>query len=414
MKKQLLIVTIGLLSIASFAQKSELKAAEKALKKGQFKEAKAFIASLESIEASLEPKYIAKYYYLKGTVYGTSNVKKAADAYNKLFEYEKQTGKLKYTEEAKFKLSQLAQFLINKAIEDYNNKDFKKATENFYFTYKLSPIDTSFLYNAAMSSYLSKDYDLSLAYFKELQNINYTGIVTSYLALNKETGKEETFESKSQRDLMVKTDQYSTPRDNVSESKQAEIVKNIGYIYVNQGKSELAIAAIEEARKSNPKDMNLLLNQAQMYIKLERMDKFGELMTEAVALDPTNPMLFFNLGVVNANENKTDAAIGFYKKAIELDPSYGDAYFNLGIAMLGEEKAIVDEMNNNLSNFKKYDELQAKQKALYEEVLPYLVKADNIKRSEDTVRMLLTIYDTLEKEAEADVLRPIYKEMRTQ
>ena len=414
MKKQLLIVTIGLLSMASFAQKSELKAAEKALKKGQFKEAKAFIASLESIEASLEPKYIAKYYYLKGTVYGTSNVKKAADAYNKLFEYEKQTGKPKYTKEAKPKFNKLVQFVSKKGIKYYNDKNFKKATENFYFTYKLSPTDTSFLYNAAMSASLSKNYDLSLVYYKELQNINYTGIVTSYLALNKETGKEVTFESKSQRDLMVKTGQYSTPRNNTSESKKPEIIKNIGYIYVNQGKPELAIAALDEARKSNPKDMNLLLNQAQMYIKLERMDKFEELMTEAVALDPTNPMLFFNLGVVNANENKTDAAIGFYKKAIELDPSYGDAYLNLGITLLSEEKSIVDEMNNNLSNFKKYDELQAKQKALYEEVLPYLVKADNIKRSEDTLRMLLTIYDTLEKEAEADVLRPIYKEMRTQ
>ena len=102
------------------------------------------------------------------------------------------------------------------------------------------------------------------------------------------------------------------------------------------------------------------------------------------------------------------------KKAIELDPAYGDAYLNLGIAMLAEEKTIVDEMNNNLSNFKKYDALQAKQKALYEKVLPYLIKADNIKRSLGTVRMLLNIYDTLEKEAEADALRPIFKKMRNQ
>ena len=87
-------------------------------------------------------------------------------------------------------------------------------------------------------------------------------------------------------------------------------------------------------------------------------------------------------------------------------------YLNLGISMLAEEKAIVDEMNNNLSNFKKYDALQAKQKALYEKVLPYLIKADNINRSLGTVRMLLNIYDTLEKEAEADALRPIFKKMR--
>ena len=414
MKKQVLILAIGLLSVASFAQKNELNAIEKAIKKGQLNEAKATVASLEVSEASIQPKYKAKYYYLKGSVYGTSNVKKAAAAYNSLFEYEKQTRKFKYTKLAEPKLNELIQFVSKKAIDNYNGKDFKKATEDFYLTYKLSPKDTSFLYNAALSASLSKEYDLSIVYYKELQNINYTGIATTYLALNKKTNKEENFGSKVQRDLMVKAGQYSAPRDDVSESKQAEIIKNIGYVYVNQGKPELAIAALEEARKSNPKDINLVLNQAQMYIKLERMDKFGELMIEAVALDPTNPVLFYNLGVVNANENKTEAAIGFYKKAIELDPAYGDAYLNLGIAMLAEEKTIVDEMNNNLSNFKKYDALQAKQKALYEKVLPYLIKADNINRSLGTVRMLLNIYDTLEKEAEADALRPIFKKIRNQ
>ena len=50
MKNQILALTVGLLSIASFAQKKELKAAEKAIKKGQFKEAKAIIAALEATE----------------------------------------------------------------------------------------------------------------------------------------------------------------------------------------------------------------------------------------------------------------------------------------------------------------------------------------------------------------------------
>ena len=32
--------------------------------------------------------------------------------------------------------------------------------------------------------------------------------------------------------------------------------------------------------------------------------------------------------LLNANEDKIEAAIKFYKKAIELDPAYGDAYLN--------------------------------------------------------------------------------------
>jgi tetratricopeptide (TPR) repeat protein len=151
-----------------------------------------------------------------------------------------------------------------------------------------------------------------------------------------------------------------------------------------------------------------------LYIQLEQMDKFGALMKEAIKLDPTNPILFFNLGVVNANEKKTEDAIGYYKKSIELDPDYGDAHMNLAVAILSAEQEIVVEMNKNLSNIKKYDELEAQQKALYIKALPHLEKADEIKRSLETVKSLLNIYDILRMNEKADVLRPIYKKMREQ
>ncbi|AUC86666.1 hypothetical protein CW731_06345 [Polaribacter sp. ALD11] len=414
MKKQILAISLGLMSVVAFGQKKELRSAEKAIKKGDLKEAKVIIESLESMEPTMESKYKAKYYFLRGAAYGKTDVQKAADAYTKLFEYEKEIGKQKYTKEAEPKLNDLVQFVSNKAIEQYNAKDYENAKDNFYLTYKLSPKDTSFLYNAAISSSLSENYDLSLSHYKELKEIGYTGISTQYLGTNKETGEEENLGSKTNRDLMVKTGQYIKPTQKTLESKYAEIVKNISYILVNQGKTEEAIVALQEARQANPKDVNLILNEAQLYIKLEKMDKFGELMQEAVKLDPTNPTLFFNLGVINANQDKTEEAVKYYKKAIELDPEYGDAYMNLAVTMLSKEKEIVEEMNKNLSNFKKYDALQAKQKELYKKALPFLVKADNISRNEGTVRSLLNIYDTLGMEKEADALRPIYKEFRGQ
>lgn len=414
MKKQLLALTIGLLSVASFAQKNELKAVEKALKKGQFKEAKATIATLEGSEDSIEPKYKAKYYFLKGQAYGKSNIKKAADAYQNLFDFEKESGKLKYTKLAQPKLNDLIQFVSKKAVEQYGNKNYKQATNNFYLTYKLSPTDTAFLYNAAMSSAAAKDYNLSIKYYKQLQDINYTGITTQYFAVNKATNKVENLGSKANRDAMIKFGKYNKPTEKNSKSKKSEIIKNIGYNYVNLGKPELAVEALAEARKSDPKNINLLLNEAQMYIELKQMDKFAVLMEEAVKIDPTNPNLFFNLGVVNANENKIEEAIGFYKKAIELDPNYGDAYLNLGVVILNKRIAVVNEMNENLSNDKKYTELEGVLKTICKDALPYIVKADEIKRTEGTVGTLLNIYDTLEMESEADALRPIYKEMRGQ
>jgi len=414
MKKQILAFAIALMSVAGFAQKNELKATEKALKKTDFTLALSTIESLDPMEATMEAKYKAKYYYLKGQVLaGKDKYSDAADIFNKLFAYEKEIGKAKYTKLAQPMLNALIEKVSNKAIKYYNeDKDYKAAAESFYLTYKLYPQDTITLYNAAVSASLAKDYDTSLMYYKELKEVGYTGVTKQYLAVNKESGEEENLGNKTQRDLMVKAGSYTTPTDKNTPSKQAEIVKSIGYIYVNQGKPELAIAALKEARKASPKDLNLLLNEAQMYVELKQMDKFGELMKEAVKLDPNDPNLFFNLGVVNANEKKNEEAIKYYKKAIELKPDYGDAYVNIAVTILAGEQAIINEMNKNLNDFKKYDELEVKQKDLYREALPYLEKADEIKRSLLTVRSLLNLYDVLEMSEKADVLRPIYKELR--
>ena len=151
-----------------------------------------------------------------------------------------------------------------------------------------------------------------------------------------------------------------------------------------------------EGAKLNPEDLNLLLTEADFYIKLNKMDEFGKLMKEAVVKDPNNPTLFFNLGVVTFGQGQVEEAKGYYKKAIELDPKYSDAYLNLAIAILSKEKAIVEEMNNSLSNLKKYDALEKKQKDLYREALPYLEKGDAIKRDIESVKALLNIYDILE------------------
>ncbi|WP_438989787.1 tetratricopeptide repeat protein [Polaribacter sp.] len=415
MKKQIITLSLGLMTVLAFGQKKQLKTAEKAIKMQQYSEALSAISSLDGLLAGMDEKYKAKYYFLKGqALAGKKDFEGAAESYNTLFSYEKEIKKQKYTKEAQPLLNKLVQEVSTLGANFYNNdKNYSEAAKNFALTYKLSPKDTAYLYNAAVSASLAKEYDTSLKYYRTLKEVGYTGIQTQYLATEKATGKVVNLGSKQQRDLMMKTGTYIKPENKTTTSKQADIVKNIGYILVNQGKTEEAIVALQEARKANPKDVNLILNEAQLYIKLEKMDKFGALMEEAVKLDPTNPVLFFNLGVVNANEGKTEAAINYYKKAIELKPDYGDAYMNLAVAMLAEEKEIVDEMNKNLSNFKKYDELQEKQRALYNKALPFIIKADSLNRTEGTVRSLLNIYDTLRMEKEADALRPIYKKMRS-
>ena len=68
MKKQILALTLGLVSLASYAQKDELKAAEKALKKDDFTGAIAAITKAEPLIANADEKLASKFYYLKGEV----------------------------------------------------------------------------------------------------------------------------------------------------------------------------------------------------------------------------------------------------------------------------------------------------------------------------------------------------------
>ena len=414
MKKQLIAFSLALMSMGVFAQKNELKAAAKAIKKQNFAAAVASISAAEALMGNMDEKLKAKFYFLKAQAFaGQKKYNTAANAFSTLFAYEKEIRKQKYTSKAKPMQGQLTKEVSEKALKLYNDeKDYKNAAELFYLTYKLSPTDTAFMYNAAVSATQAKELDIALTYYRDLKSLGYTGIVLEYFATNKETGEEERIDSESQRNLYVKSGQYTNPIDKGSKSKKATIVKNIALILKDQGKVDEAVTAIKEARIENPQDLNLLLAEAELYIKLEKMDLFGKLMEQATKMDPTNPTLFFNLGVVNYNQDKVEEAQGYYKKAIELDPTYRDAYLNLGLSILNKRVAIVEEMNKSLNDFDKYDALEQKQKDVCNEALPYLIKADALKRTLDTVKTLLNIYDTIENDEKSDEFRALYKSMK--
>lgn len=413
MKTKLIALFVGLMTISMYAQKNEVKAAEKALKKNNFSAAATAIQAAEGLIGSMDDKTKAKFYFLKGKTHlGKKDFSGAADAFEQLKSLENKTGKIRYSKEAQPLITQMVNDVYKLASDQYTSKNYKEASDNFYLTYKLSPQDTTFIYNAAISSTLTKDYDSALKYYKELQDMGYTGIKTLYFAVNKETGVKENLGSKQNRDLYVKSGQYKDPSQETSESKLGEIIKNVAYILKEQGKTEEAIAAIKKARAIYPKDLNLILTEADIYIQLKQMDKFGELMKLAVEQDPTNPILYFNLGVVTQDQENKDEAKKYYEKAVELKPDYGDAYMNLAVIVLDKEKPIIEEMNKNLSDFDKYDKLLAKQKEVYKEALPYLEKADKYGRNINTVRTLMNMYESLAMDAKAKEYRDLFNKMR--
>ena len=66
MKINLLAFVLGLITMSTFAQKNELKTAEKALKSQDFTTAISAITSAESLISNMDVKTKGKFYFLKG------------------------------------------------------------------------------------------------------------------------------------------------------------------------------------------------------------------------------------------------------------------------------------------------------------------------------------------------------------
>ncbi len=419
MKKLGLVLLAMSFCLLGTAQKDELKAAEKALKNGDTGAAK---TAIEQAEGKLEDKYKGKFYFLKARTYydmakqnaDAALYDTAAKSFQSLLAFEKSSGKSKYTDEAQPMLNALISDVSNKGIKEYQAKDFAKAKNSMYQTYTLSKKDTAFLEYAANAAYLDKDFDTALKHFTELKDLGYTGITTQYTAVNVESGERENLGSQAQMDLMIRAKQYKDPKVEVSESKRGTVIKNIAFILVEKGDNEKAEAAFEEARADDPKDINLLLNQANLFLKLKKKDEFKRLMKEAIEADPNNPSLHFNVGVINQEQGNMEDAKVNYNKALELDPNYTDAYINLGSLMLEKDKELVEEMNNNLSNFKKYDEIKAKQVALYKEVIPVYEKAFEIKKEKNgkpdvqIARTLMSLYENIGQDDKFKEMKAIW------
>ena len=122
-------------------------------------------------------------------------------------------------------------------------------------------------------------------------------------------------------------------------------------------------------------------------------------MEKAIELDPDNGILYYNLGVIYAEQGEFELAKEKYNQAIELIPDYVDAYLNLVSVILEDEVSIVEQMNS-LGNSKKdnirYDELKVEREDLYKECVPLLeellkVSPENI----DALNTLKNIYGVL-------------------
>ncbi|WP_339844586.1 tetratricopeptide repeat protein [uncultured Dokdonia sp.] len=408
MKSKLFLAIALAATSMAFAQKKEVKAIEKAIKSGSYTEAKTLLGAAEALTANMDEKTKEKFMLLKAQAYlGVDNqnqedLEKAAMAYSDL----KDT---KYSNEAEAGLANVTNAYINGAVADQNGQDYASAATKLEKAYNLSKKDTVYLYFAASNAINGKDYDTALGYYEQLKDLGFKGREVSYVATNVETSEVENFPSKQERDLQVLAKTHVKPEEQLGDSKSAEIAKNIALIYISKDENEKALAAMADARKENPDDILLLRSEADIYLKMKKMDKYQEVIAKVLEKDPNNPELLYNLGVSTDQQGNKEKAKEYYMKAVELDPTYAAAYNNIAVLILSDERAIVDEMNSlgtSKADYDKYDALKVKRQDVYKNAVPYLEKALAAKPDYlDVARSLYGIYEQLGETSKADAMK---------
>ena len=393
MTKRIIFLCFAIVSF-SYGQKKELRSANRFIEKGEYASAIDILETTNDLIQASDDKTKARAMFLYGMIYtNTEDFDKAVNS----FEMAKNLGGTNPLLDAE--IARLENAIITSAIGDQENEEFLSSAKKLYGAYKLNPENNQlYLYYAASSSVNADDYEQALIYYKILIDINYEGIETKYFITEVSSGNEIEIGSESEFNLLQKSKDYQDPREEDTESKYPEIVKNIALIYNTLGQKDKALDAIKSAREANPDDVGLIITTANIYFELGDKEGFKLAMSEAIELDPSNPILYYNLGVVSADLGEKDVAIEYYNKSIELDPTSENSYLNLVALILDGEASIIEEMNSlgtSRSDNARYDELKELRENLYLQCVPILKQLIDLNQNIEGVRTLMNIFGTL-------------------
>ncbi len=360
MKKLALVVLAVFVTSIAFSQKTNVTSAFNALQNGWLDKAKKYI-DLATI--NIDTKGEAKTWFYRGNIYfmiaaqkadskykilDTNAIQIAYESYQKAIELDPETQQTSFNPPIPMTpmigLVSCAAEFFNKGVEDYQKKDYTAALGKFETSKKLYSLggqpDTLSTNGAMLCALQLKDNKKAKTYMEELVKMNF---------------------------------------------KQTEVHSKLATIYMSEGDTTKAFNLIKNARKTMPTDLNLIISEINIYLAKGQNIEAQSLLDLAVSKDPTNPALYFVIGV-NMDENgKFNEAEKAYLKAIELKPDFGDAYYNLGVLYINTALDIKKQKDTlAISETVKYDELSKTYNELLEKAIPILNKADNLKPDDIT------------------------------
>ncbi len=411
--RKIVFLLITLIGFSAFAQKSEVKLAEKAMKKGDLETAKTMVNKACKLKADADEKTKERILFTKAKIYkelggkDVKNYETSVAVLEKLEKFEKETGRKKYADDAAKLKQEMMKELSKFAFDKYNGKMYKSAGLAFELVSKLAD-NEYYDYSAAVSYLLGEDYDKSLGLLQSLYKSGFTGVREIVTAKNKETGKRDEFTDEKTAKISEMAGTHEDVKKEKTKNLRPDVIANILFVYGKMGKDDEAIKFIEEAKKEEPNNLDLIIGEGNYYLKKGNNEKFAEAMKKAVAVDPNNKLYNFNLATALYQLKKYDEAKKYYEKTVEIDPNYVDAYKGIAYVILAPEKKITDELNKDevLMNDALYNKYNNQRLDLYRKVLPTVEKAYSVAPNDESVLIMLKkIYNDLE-------MKTKYKEVK--
>lgn len=458
MKKIIITAASLLLCTGLFAQEKEINAAFTAFESKNLAGAQAELDKVaqQMDSNSIAPDSKAKYYYVagqlalingasidaakmfgemskyeSGSMYSIRNKDtKTTEYFFTLSEAEQKasTGNYNKPKEEKLKanygtniladLTKKAEGALSQANTAIQNENDKLAGDKFleasYLVKAMGADYALFQYNAALSYHKAKESQKAFDIYKELINAGYTGINSSWTAVEVESGKEVSFPNKESAEVQQKLGLIKS----LKEVKTPSVEKNL-YAYTLDALADLKKydEIVEKISDKYPQDTEIQTLVGNVYHLSGKDDLFLNKLLESAKLDPKNPTNFFNIGVIYLDKNDDIKALEYFQKAIQADPTYKNAYTNIALVIIKPEKELIDIINANLGGSAKekqlYKQNTDKRKALYVEAIPYLKKAFELdKTNYEYAKTLRQAYQVAEMFDEEDAMRAIEKSLQ--
>jgi tetratricopeptide (TPR) repeat protein len=290
---------------------------------------------------------------------------KATEAFNKSMElYAKEEhGFFSSNNEEKSleKLKPIADYYLKEGYSAYEKKDFASASaslenslliaskENYKKLNKITAVDTSLIYNVALTAKYASNFKKAVKYFSEAKKYNYGG---------------------------------------------ADLYRLIGGCYKELKDTANAVKAYKEGFQKFVTNEALIVEMVNIYIAIQKSDEAIKYLDEGIKVNPTNASFYYAKGVLLNTLKKAEDAIATYKKAIELKPEYFEAYYNMGVIIYNQAVELQKEANLlPVNETKKYDEKIAQSDKKFLEAMPHFESAHKLDpKDASTMESLKNIY----------------------